>query len=179
MTQFYPQLQRWVIWEVNFAYPWRKSSMPVFQPLSCLPLFVPTSPRASLIGGFSPKPSGNAWKYSCSRCPSSLLRGLYKCEAFTFTDSVTTSPAWQCLVLFLCTRSATARCQKRLSWDLNMGWASRALIYCPSGRLSLAISSMVPRSSSTPSSLEVGFGIWVCSGHMAAALWGQMNEKGL
>lgn len=83
---------------------------------------------------------------------------------FTFAGSSQMSQAHQCLILFLALRLATARCQKRLSWGLNMEWALRAQSCCPSGKLSLVISSMEPRSSLTHSSLEVGVSEWLGGG---------------
>lgn len=82
----------------------------------------------------------------------------------TFAGFSQMSQALQCLILFLAPRLATARCQKRPSWALNMEWASKAQSCCPSGKRSLVISSMEPRSSLTHSSLEVGVSEWLGGG---------------
>lgn len=83
---------------------------------------------------------------------------------FTFAGFSQMSQTHQCLILFLALRLATAHCQKRLSWGLSMEWALRAQSCCPSGKLSLVISSMEPRSSLTHSSLEVGVSEWLGGG---------------
>lgn len=102
---------------------------------------------------------------SCAPFPAPPpLERFVSLWCLTFAGFSQMSQALQCLILFLALRLATARCQKRPSWALNMEWASKAQSCCPSGKRSLVISSMEPRSSLTHSSLEVGVSEWLGGG---------------